>query len=43
MLNNIENKLLIVGGNEDFIIVRRVFDNKIYKSVITNNNKQDIE
>lgn len=40
MLNNVENMMLIIHGNNDFIIIRRVSDNNILKSIITNDNKQ---
>lgn len=35
MLENIENKLLNIGGNKNFIIIRRISDNKIYKFIVS--------
>lgn len=45
MLDNVENKLQYIWGKQSFIIVRRVSDNKILKSMIDNHgsNYQHIE
>lgn len=42
-LVNVENKLLIVDGFDYFIIIRRVSDNLIFKSIMTNENIKQIE
>lgn len=38
MFENIENRILIIEGEYDFLIIHRVSDNKIFKSIITDNN-----
>ena len=35
MLDNVEDRIFGVGFNGDFIIIRRISDNKIHKSEIT--------
>ena len=39
MLSNAENKILLLGGNKGFIILRRVGDNRVVKAMITGDNK----
>ena len=41
LLDNIENRIEIIGGsyNSDFVITRRISDNKIMKYMITDDNK----
>ena len=39
MFDNISNRIQEIGVNKEFIIIRRVSDNKILKSMITKDNK----
>lgn len=34
MLHNVNNRLMKINGNEDFIIIRRISDNKIFMSMV---------
>ena len=45
LLDNIENRIEIIGGsyNSDFVITRRISDNKIMKCMITYDNYYEIE
>lgn len=43
LLHNVENRILRIGGPLQFIITRRVSDNRIIKSMVTENNKEQIE
>ena len=40
LFDNIDNRIQLIDGNEykDFIIIRRISDNKIFKSMIKTNN-----
>ena len=42
LFHNIDNKLLRIGGS-NFIILHRVFDGKIFKIEITEDNEDEIE
>lgn len=39
MFDNIENRLIKISGNNSFIIIHRVADNYILKSMITKDNQ----
>ena len=43
MLDNVKNRLQVVEGSENFMIIRRVSDNRILKSMITSDNKKEIK
>lgn len=40
MFDNVDNRLQQISGNSDFYIIRRVSDNKIFKNMISANNKR---
>lgn len=42
MFDNIENRLLNINGNKEFVIIHRVSDNKIIKSMIKDDNEQEL-
>ena len=39
MFDNISNRIQEIGVNKEFIIIHRVSDNKIFKSMITKDSK----
>lgn len=43
MLDNIDNRLQIIKGSSNFIIIRRISDDKIFKKKIDKNNKRTID
>lgn len=43
MLDNIDNRLQIIKGSSNFIIIRRIPDDKIFKKKIDKNNKRTID
>lgn len=38
LLHNIDKRLYYISSNQEFIIIRRIIDNKIYKLDINQNN-----